>query len=204
MSEMRTIRPITEHEMVAVFLKGELDSPRFRPRLDEVLARLGLDHEVIASPDVEHPEQNDARSLVLGEMHGYQQERSLFRLFPNDVLWERALFDAGDLRQVYYIDYSYWNELSSGSRRPEDGARAIEQGVVVYGQRHELFWELVVAMKSGARLSTPIVVTHDRQKLVVLEGHLRLTAYMHAPEFIPDQVEVILGTSRKMTEWPLY
>ncbi|MCH8161475.1 MAG: hypothetical protein IIB88_06225 [Chloroflexi bacterium] len=49
-----------------------------------------------------------------------------------------------------------------------------------------------------------ILATHDRTRLVVIEGHLRLTAYMMEPHLVPDELEVILGSSDRMTDWRLY
>jgi hypothetical protein len=42
------------------------------------------------------------------------------------------------------------------------------------------------------------------QPLVVLEGHVRLTAYVLAGEAAPAEVQALLGTSRRMHEWALY
>ena len=38
----------------------------------------------------------------------------------------------------------------------------------------------------------------------VIEGHLRLTVYMMEPHLVPDELEVILGSSDRMTDWRLY
>lgn len=36
---------------------------------------------------------------------------------------------------------------------------------------------------------------------MVLEGHLRLTAYALAPECLPEELPVILGTSPSLPSW---
>jgi hypothetical protein len=41
----------------------------------------------------------------------------------------------------------------------------------------------------------------ERSKLVLLEGHGRLTAYAAFPEHLPDELEVYLGVSPRIGEW---
>ena len=40
--------------------------------------------------------------------------------------------------------------------------------------------------------------------LVLLEGHVRLTAYATFPEHLLDELELYLGESPRMAEWCLY
>jgi hypothetical protein len=46
-----------------------------------------------------------------------------------------------------------------------------------------------------------VVTTPDRGKLVVLEGHYRLTAYAMFPERLPDELELYLGEAEDMAAW---
>jgi hypothetical protein len=63
----------------------------------------------------------------------------------------------------------------------------------------------------AARLRSPdppppliVVAEPDCSKLVLLEGHVRLTAYALHPEYLPDELEVYLGTSAEMSSWALF
>jgi len=38
----------------------------------------------------------------------------------------------------------------------------------------------------------------------VLEGHVRLTAYLLRPDAVRAEVEALLGTSAAIAQWPLY
>ena len=49
---MKLLRPITEDEMIATFLRAELDSGRYGERLRGFLARDGRAEEVFSAPDV--------------------------------------------------------------------------------------------------------------------------------------------------------
>jgi hypothetical protein len=43
-----------------------------------------------------------------------------------------------------------------------------------------------------------VATTPAHSPLVVLEGHVRLTAYALFPELVPDEVEILLGVSGEM------
>lgn len=45
---------------------------------------------------------------------------------------------------------------------------------------------------------------NEKSKVVVLEGHARLTAYFIDSEYLPDEIEVLIGYSEKFSEWDLY
>lgn len=190
--------------MVALFLRGEFDSQRFGAQLARVLQQDEVDPTVIASPDLNDDGENSYRRRVLGQIRGFEQDTSLFRKFPPDVQWERAIVTATELKRVRYVNYDYWVELSGGSRMPEDAVRRIEQGVEIFRQNNDSFWDAANALRAGARFREMILVTHDGERLVVVEGHVRLTSFMLAPHLIPRELEVILGRSDKMTDWPLY
>ena len=44
----------------------------------------------------------------------------------------------------------------------------------------------------------------DGSGLVLLEGHLRLTGFLFAPETLEPGLTVILGTSADIERWALY
>jgi hypothetical protein len=67
--------------MIAVLLRGELESERFGPKLRSVLARDGADFE----------SADDAyRRALLEEHRAYESRDGLFGGFPRDVEWFRA------------------------------------------------------------------------------------------------------------------
>jgi hypothetical protein len=45
------------------------------------------------------------------------------------------------------------------------------------------------------------VTTPTHEKLVLVEGHVRLTAYALFPERVPDELEILLGISDEMPKW---
>jgi hypothetical protein len=109
---------------------------------------------------------------------------------------------AAELAGVRYIDYSYWNELSGGSRLAVDAAPRIRAGVTPFGVPSDRLLRLGREVAAGARFPPLILVTTGPGGvLVVLEGHVRLSAFMLARDHLPPELEVLVGSSATMTRW---
>lgn len=181
--------------MVWVFLRGELASERFGPGI-----RRAIDERLLHDPDLEDERENELRRAALTTLRGYDRREGLFQGFPDDLLWERAALTPDEVLAVHYIEYDYWVELSGGTRRPDDAANRIRAGVTIFGVANDGFLELADELAT-TRTSELIVVGGDARRLVLLEGHARLTAYALRPEVLPPELEVLLGRSPRITSW---
>jgi hypothetical protein len=204
--------------MVALFLTTEYPSPRTHQHIQQVLQREGWSPRLIEQPNLRDEQENAQRRSILGAYRGYGQSPDYFKSlppdveytnyfegFPLDVRWEQAMLSRQELEQVKYIEYDYWIELSGGSRLPRDGARNILAGREVFGESHQEVRRMAEAFGSGARFPTLILVGKNRESpLVVLEGHMRLTAMFLASECLPAELEVIVGFSERMENWGCY
>ena len=199
---MRYIAGITEHDMVAVFLKTEICSDRYDKEILALLETDGVGRKIVDEPDTANPEENDYRMQLLGQFKGYKQDTGLFDCFPDDVSWHRVALSREELARVRYIDYSYWNVLSGGSRLPTDAAKNICAGIEVFGESTQWGLEMAQALEDEAVFPELILVGCSPESgLVVLEGHVRLTAYILALEHIPAELTVIVGFSPNMGDW---
>jgi len=185
--------------MVACFLLGELTSPRFGAGIRRALAAAGKSERLLTDADLTDPAANRARRALLAATRGYGENRDVFEDFPGRVRWTRAVLTAGELAWVRYIEYSYWNELSGGSRLPGDAAERIRAGVRVFGVSNGRFIAAARAVRRGERFAPLILAGPRPETLVCLEGHLRLTAYALAG--FPIEVECLVGTARAMDRW---
>jgi hypothetical protein len=202
---VRVIGPSSEEEMVALFLRTELTSTRFRPSVREVLTAERADERVVVEPRLDDAGDNALRRRLLGATRGYGRDEGLFAGFPADARWERVALSRSDLGRIRYIDYDYWVELSGGSRVAADGAANARAGAAPFGVSSDGFLELADALAAGARVPELILVTAgDGHRVVVLEGHARLTAYLVRPDAVPDEVEALLGTSEAFVGWGCY
>lgn len=191
--------------MVSVFLKAEINSNRFGHFITDKLKEDGLDVSVIEKPNLTDEKENIYRKEVLTAYRGFENRTAIFGGFPSNSKWVRVLLDKDDLYKVKYINYDYWNELSSGTRLAKDAAKNIKSGVVIFNQPNDNFLKAAEAISKGVKFPEMIMVSvRQGADLIVLEGHLRLTAYMLVPDLIPDEMVAIVGYSEDFVNWGLY
>ena len=99
---MRRLRPSSEAEMVALFLRTELPAARFRDKLQALLERAGLPERVITDPDLDDDAENQARLRLLTEHREYGTRTGLFDGFPDDVRWQWMAITPAELARVRY------------------------------------------------------------------------------------------------------
>lgn len=115
----------------------------------------------------------------------------LFDGFPDDVVWERVELTRDEVLAILYINWDWWLTVSNGTRLATVAAEV--QG------RDEGDRAIAAAAATNPEL---IAVTDlERSKLVLLEGHVRLTAYAAFPDYLPDELAAYLGVSRRIAEW---
>ena len=190
---MKILRESSENEMILEFLKAESTSERFSEKLEKAMVDLGFDEEIITKADLQSELQNVQRKKLLGVFRGYGEGRELFERFPTRFTeWNLCSFSASDFEKIRYIDYSYWNELSVGTRKPLAAAETIRRGVRIFEVSNEGFLRAAEYIKGGGTFPKPFFITADYETFVIVEGHLRMTAYALLPKYF-DKVEVIVG-----------
>lgn len=183
---MEILKQITEDEVIAEFLKSEINSKRFGKRMVDAL--MNKTRRIITNPNLENKEENQFRRNLLGEVRGFRRNKDLFENFPNNVKWFRAIITRPELKSVKYINYSYWNELSNKTRLPSKAAKNVQKDIEIFGVSNKGFREILSEIKKGKNFPHMVFVTKDRKsQFVVLEGHARLTAYFLEPKFIPQK-----------------
>jgi hypothetical protein len=204
---MRWLRPSSESEMVARFLQQELASERFGPTIVEHLKREGLPRQLITRPDLTDAKEQAQRRQLLRVYRGYGTEDGRYlSAFPTTgVRWDWVAVTPDELRHVRYIDWDYWLELSGGSRLPTDAAERLRVGVRPYDLSTDRFLAMAARVAAGTLFPPLILVSAQEQGgLVVLEGHVRLTAYALALDALPPELEVLVGSSPEIARWPNY
>ncbi len=197
---MLVIGKVGEAEMVACFLQGELTSERFGSALRQALLSAGWSEDLLTEPDLADDAANAARSDLLGVTRGYRQRRDVFdESYPDSVEWMRAELSPDELAEPRYIEYSYWTELSGGSRLPRDAATRIRGGVRAFEVSNDRFLAAADAVARGVSFPPLILVGTRPDDLVCLEGNLRLTAYALAD--FPRPTECLIGIAPTMDRW---
>ena len=200
---MKILRESSEKEMILEFLKAESTSERFSAQLKDTMEKLGFSEEIISEADLRNETENTQRKQILAEFRGYGLGRELFENFPTQITeWSLCSFSVSDLEKIRYIDYSYWNELSAGTGKPLSAAETIRRGIRVFEVSNERFLRTAEYIKNGGSFQKLFFITSDFENFVIVEGHLRMTAYALAPECF-NNIEVIVGkcSSEELSLW---
>jgi hypothetical protein len=199
-------RPARESEVVLAFLRGEIHSDRFGNDVRRALIDAG-GLELVRNPDLDSDEENRAREGALSAAKGWPSAE-LFEGFPEKVEWYYGVLQPDELERVRFIDYSYWNELSGGSRRPSDVLPTLQTGrLPTWLTELGTSW----CFDFAAQLATAEVVddlivmaTPDLGELVLLEGHARLTAISVGGLQRRLTVRAYLGLSAAIDQWDCF
>lgn len=189
---MKILYQSSEEEMILEYLRAEISSERFSDDIQETMKKLALDEKIISSADLQSDDENRKRRELLGSFRGYGRNESMFERFPVITDWKLCSFSQKDLENIRYIHYSYWSELSGGTHRPVDAAERIRKGICIYGQSNEGFNNAASYIRNGGTFPKMFFLTADFKSYVIVEGHLRMTAYAMAPDCFND-IEVIVG-----------
>jgi hypothetical protein len=188
-SQMHLLRLPSEADMIASFLRAEMTSLRFGSSIKAQLEHDRTDRSLVEAPDITNASDNAYRRQLLAAYRAY-----VFDELPVHITWYRALLDREELAKVRYINYDYWNELSAQTRLAIVATETIRAGREIFGQSNQAFLQAAQALRAGAHFPKMIILgTSPQSALTVYEGHLRLTAYLLAPECIPEQIKVIAG-----------
>jgi hypothetical protein len=143
------------------------------------------------------------RDEVLAGTRGWRIG-GLFDGFTDDIEWHRAALEPEEVLAIRYIDWDWWLRISGGTRSPVDAAANIRAGHVP-GADTEQDREIAARLQSDDAPPELIAVsTVPGRPLVLVEGHVRLTAFALFPEYLPRRLEVLVGFSARMTEWSNY
>ncbi len=204
---MRVLEPTSEAQMVALFLQAEIQSTRWRDTILQLLQQQGWHRSLVDTPDARSEKENIQRAKLLGDFRGWKQNRDLFENWPTNgsVRWFQVLLGADDLARVRYIDYSYWNELSSDTRLVTVAAQNIRAGVTSCGVPNDGFWSAVRALKEGTTFPDLILIgaseaVLDTEPFTLLEGHVRATAYLLSEQPVAH-VSALLGIHPDFVHW---
>lgn len=158
---MEFIRKSSEEEMIAEFLRAEIVSERFGLILKQALQKFSVSTDIILRPNLGSEEENDLRKNVLAKYRDYGQNRELFSGFPKKVDWEMVALDKHDLEKIKYINYSYWTELSGGTRLAKDAVVNINKGVEIFNESNDRFFEVAKSLAGGHKFAPLILVSID-------------------------------------------
>jgi hypothetical protein len=192
--------PARESEVVLAFLKAEIDQ---RPEIQQNLQALGVTRrELIDEADPANDYYNALRAILLNSYRGYLQRTLFFIGFPTNVDWRRVELEPPDLDRLLYIaNEKDWDSYSQRTRSPQVVADRMA--------RRELpdsFSRTIAAiqdkLKRNEALPELVAVEGEGDKLILIEGAHRITAYVGLNW--QANIPTIIGASALMPNWHWY
>lgn len=191
-------------EVIHAFLR-EVSSARWSAQTEAALVAAGGNRQLVDEPDFSNDRENLVRADALRRARGWGANERMFSGFPTDVEWSHGELEPADIERLRYIDYSYWNALSGGSRRVVDVAETLrEERVPEWLAAMGTDWCVDLAAEYRAGLVTPEIIvlgTPDLASLVVVEGHVRITGIVLSGVHLDRPPAAFIGTSPDAQEW---
>ena len=199
---MKIIRESNENEFVFNFLAGELNSARFKDDLKKSLSLLNLSEFIITNANLGNEKENTLRKELLGQFRGYGKNIDLFENFPQIESYKLCEFTNDDLKNIYYINYSYWNELSDYTSLPMVAAKNILNGKTIFDVSNESFLHGAEKIVNGEKFPPMIFLTYDYTSFIILEGHSRMTIFALQPDYFKNVQAFVLKCSKdELDKW---
>jgi O-antigen/teichoic acid export membrane protein len=189
-SSLRILRRVSEDEVIAAFLHGEINNPAFQGYTD-------LLHDIIVSPNCEDPTENAKRRALLFIRH-----LSLWKELPRGTEWYEVQLRPEDLSQIRVFPRAQWRRLAKGDfsiTRIADRVRSFTSG------NEDDFQAKIAALRDRLQEEEPglgvviLIGLNENEPLTVLDGNHRLLAAMLGSSGQLERLRVLCGLSPRMS-----
>jgi hypothetical protein len=207
---MNYLRPSSEDEMIAEFLRAEIDSLRFGLNTAEEMVRQAATLDVLRHPDLTDAEQIRKRRAILAATRGWGRNEGSFAGFPAAVTWHLARIEEHDLEHITFDNDRNWSQLSGGAKTPAAVAARINGNQIEEHLMDVPDYEWCIrgikatsnAISRGDVLPAPIVIRPvDGNRIVIIEGFTRFSALMLAERCVGAVVIVGHTKERHLRRW---
>src|SRR5215471_18757838 len=100
---LTVVQPMSEHQVIAEFLRSEFHHPEFEEYRKE------FEHLVI-HPDLESHRENALRRALL-----FLRRGAMWRELPEDTQWFKVKLTTDDLARVRFFPRAQWRRVAEGS-----------------------------------------------------------------------------------------
>lgn len=189
---LRVIRPVSEDEVIAEFLKSDFNNSAF----DEYQQAL---HGLVRTPHLDDASENAKRRALLFIRHS-----DLWRELPPETEWFEAEVRPSNLSQIRVFPRAQWRKLARGNF----SVTAIVERLRTFRGRNlteHTFLSKVADMGGSFRHDTApgavlLIGLTESQPVTILDGNHRLVAAILAsPQTLP-RFRFFCGLSPRMTE----
>jgi O-antigen/teichoic acid export membrane protein len=191
-SSIRKVRPVSEDEVIAEFLRSDFHNPEFA-EYQEAFGAL------LATPDCNDPDENVKRRALFFIRHG-----SLWRELPKGTEWFEVELRSADLRQIRVFPRAQWRKLAHGDFGIMRVVKSIDRGrCLEIGE--ESFFAKIQGLRAwlgqGGDPGVVLLIGMDaRGPFTILDGNHRLVAATLASPDTVKRVRFFCGLSPRMAE----
>ena len=189
-SRLSILRPLSEHEVIAEFLRSEFHHPEFEEYRQE------FDH-LVNHPTLDSHRENALRRALL-----FLRRGAMWRELPEDTQWFRVVLTRNDLARIRFFPRAQWRRVADGSFYLTDMIESLRLKWTE-SPDDEFFRKLDRIRNSVHDNVNPTVLLiglDDRSPLTILDGNHRIAAAMLAqPPADLDRFQFICGLSPSMT-----
>lgn len=171
--------------MILEWLRAELASIRFSSDLKRALKEANTDEKIITQADITSDDENKKRLSIIKNYRGW------FETDVDSYDWQLVELNQNEVGQLKYIDYDYWNELSSNTRLVKEATENVRKGVVIFDVPNDNFHAVADAVASGHDFPPIIVIRNTDGAHEIVEGHVRATGYALADNVIRPLVAIV-------------
>jgi len=187
----KLIRRVSEDEVVAEFLKSEVNAPEFRQH--QATLRM-----VLTNPDLDDAGDNAIRRALLFIRH-----RSLWEEIPTGTNWYELDIDGADLGQIRAFPRAQWRKLARGRFSIDhivDRMRTRQHNIDAQ------FLDKVNRIRDQFLKEDPgfgaviLIGLNDSEPLTILDGNHRVVAALLSSPGSLKSIRFLCGLSPRMTE----
>jgi len=190
-SSLSALRSLSEHEVIAEFLRSEFHHPEFEEYRED------FEH-LVNHPDLESHRENALSRALL-----FLRRGAMWRELPDDTQWFQVELNRKDLERIRFFPRAQWRRVAEGSFYLMDMIECLR--VKWQQSPHDEFFQKLRRMSDPVREGSvnPTVLligVDERSPLTILDGNHRMAAAMLAqPPAALDSLQFICGFSPAMT-----
>src|SRR3954470_19048564 len=190
-SSLRIVRPMTQPEVIAEFLRSEFHHPEFEEYRQEF-------QSIVNNPKLDNARENALRRALL-----FLRRGAMWRELPDNTAWYEVELTRGDLERIRFFPRAQWRKVAEGSFYLSDMVECLRSK----WQRSpdDEFFQKLRRLSSPVRegLVNPTVLligVDEHGPLTLLDGNHRMAAAMLAqPPAALNNFRFICGLSPVMT-----
>ncbi len=190
-SNLRIVRPMTEPEVIAEFLRSEFHHPEFEEYREEFGG-------IVSRPKLDNPRENALRRALL-----FLRRGAMWRELPENTAWFKVELTREDLERIRFFPRAQWRRVAEGSFYLTDMVECLR--AKWQQSPDDEFFQKLRRLSSPVRegLVNPTVLligVDEYGPLTLLDGNHRMAAAMLAqPPATLETFQFICGLSPTMT-----